>query len=134
MKEYGHTIEENCCPQWLCFALQGLYKSRTKQSTPNAKEERSEQKKFLLGEEKRKKGEAEGKGKRVEVGFKVREKAVLRELKQVFKRGWKHSRQDKKAFYTAPRRNKNRARRKAQTRARAQQEEQESILYYIKNK
>ena len=121
MKEYGHTIEENCCPQWLCFALQGLYKSRTKQSTPNAKEERSEQKKFLLGEEKRKKGEAEEKGKRVEVGFKVREKAVLRELKQVFKRGWKHSRQDKKAFYTALKRNRNGARRKVQTRARVPQ-------------
>ena len=57
----------------------------------------------------------------MKAGFEVREKAVLRELKQVFKRGWKHSRQDKKAFYTAPRRNKNRARRKAQTRARVPQ-------------
>jgi len=57
----------------------------------------------------------------VKAGFEVREKAVLRELKQVFKRGWKHSRQDKRAFYTAPRRNKNRARRKAQTRARVPQ-------------
>ena len=59
----------------------------------------------------------------MKAGFEVREKAVLRELKQVFKRGWKHSRQDKKAFYTTPRRNKNRARRKAQTRAEAQQSE-----------
>ena len=42
----------------------------------------------------------------MKAGFKVREKAVLRELKQVFKRGWKHSRQDKKAVYTAPRRHK----------------------------
>ena len=57
----------------------------------------------------------------MKAGFEVREKAVLRELKQVFKRGWKHSRQDKKAFYTAPRRNKNRARRKAQTRERVPQ-------------
>ena len=56
VKEYGHTLEENCCPQWLCFALQGLYKSSTKQFTPDAKEGRSEQKKFLLGEEKGRKG------------------------------------------------------------------------------
>ena len=75
-----------------------------------------------------------GKGKRVKAGFEVREKAVLRELKQVFKRGWKHSRQDKKAFYTALKRNRNGARRKVQTRAKAQQKEQESILYYIKKK
>ena len=46
------------------------------------------------------------------MGFKVREKAVLRELNQVFKRGWKHSRQDKKAFYTTLKRNRNGARRK----------------------
>ena len=79
MKEYGHTLEEKCCPQRLCFALQGLYKSRTKQSTLDAKEEHSEQKKNFLGEEKGRKGEAEEKGKRVKAGFKVREKAVLRE-------------------------------------------------------
>jgi len=36
---------------------------------------------------KGKKGEAKGKGKRVKAGFEVREKAVLRELKPVFKRG-----------------------------------------------
>lgn len=87
VKEYGHTLEENCYPQWLCFALQGLYKSRTKQSTPNAKEGRSEQKKFFFRRRKGKKGEAKGKGKRVKAGFEVREKAVLRELKPVFKRG-----------------------------------------------
>ena len=52
----GRTHEEKCCPQRLCFALQGRYKSRAKQSTPDAKEGRSEQKKFLLGEEKEKKG------------------------------------------------------------------------------
>lgn len=76
MKEYGHTHEENCCPRWFCFALQGFYKSRTKQSTPNAKEGRSEQKKVFIRRRKEKKGEAEEKGKRVEAGFKVREKAV----------------------------------------------------------
>jgi len=52
----GRTHEEKCCPQWLFSASQGRYKSRTKQSTPNAKEGRSEQKKFLLGEEKGRKG------------------------------------------------------------------------------
>ena len=52
----GRTHEEKCCPQWLCFALQGLYKSRTKQLSPDAKEGRSEQKKFLLGEEKGRRG------------------------------------------------------------------------------
>ena len=57
----------------------------------------------------------------MKAGFEVREKAVLRELKQVFKRGWKHSRQDKKAFYTALKRNRNGARRKVQTRARVPQ-------------
>ena len=57
----------------------------------------------------------------MKAGLKVREKAVLRELKPVFKRGQKHSRKDKRAFYTTPRRNKNRARRKAQTRARVPQ-------------
>ena len=57
----------------------------------------------------------------MKAGFEVREKAVLRELKQVFKRGWKHSRQNEKAVYTTPRRNKNRARRKAKARARAEQ-------------
>ena len=75
----GRTHEEKCCPQWLVSASQGRYKNRTKQSTPDTKEGRSEQKKFLLGEEKGKKGEAKEKGKRVEVGFEVREKAVLRE-------------------------------------------------------
>ena len=75
----GRTHEEKCCPQWLCFALQGRYKSRTKQFTPDAKEERSEQKKYSFKRRKRKKGEAEGKGKRVEAGFEVREKVVLRE-------------------------------------------------------
>ena len=59
----GRTHEEKCCPQRLCFALQGLYKSRTKQSTPNAKEGRSEQKKFLLGEEKGRKGRQKGRGR-----------------------------------------------------------------------
>jgi len=63
VKEYGHTLEEKCCPQWLCFALQGLYKNRTKQSTPKAKEGRSEQKKFLLGEEKGRKGRRKGRGR-----------------------------------------------------------------------
>lgn len=121
VNEYGHTIEEKCCPQWLCFALQGLYKSRTKQSTPNTKEERSEQKKYSFKRRKGKKGEAKGKGKRVKAGFEVREKAVLRELKQVFKRGWKHSRQDKKAFYTTLKRNRNGARGKSQRRARVPQ-------------
>ena len=57
----------------------------------------------------------------MKAGFEVREKAVLRELKQVFKRGWKHSRKDKRAFYTTLRRNKNRAKRKAQRRARVPQ-------------
>ena len=52
----GRTHEEKCCPQWLFSVLQGLYKSRAKQSTPDAKEGRSEQKKFLLGEEKGRKG------------------------------------------------------------------------------
>lgn len=52
----GRTHEEKCCPQWLFSASQGHYKSRTKQSTPDAKERRSEQKKFLLGEEKGRKG------------------------------------------------------------------------------
>ena len=75
----GHTIEEKCCPQRLYFALQGLYKSRTKQSTPNAKEERSEQKKVFIRRRKGQKGEAKEKEKRVEAGFEVREKAVLRE-------------------------------------------------------
>lgn len=121
VKENGRTHEEKCCPQWFYFALQGLYKSKTKQSTPDAKEGRSEQKSFLLGEEKGKKGEAEEKGKRVEAGLKVREKAVLRELKQVFKRGWKHSRQDKKAFYTTLKRNRNGARGKSQRRVRVPQ-------------
>jgi len=63
VKEYGHTLEENCYPQWLCFALQGLYKSRTKQSTPDAKEGRSEQKKNLLREEKGRKGRQKGRGR-----------------------------------------------------------------------
>jgi len=79
VKEYGYTHKEKCCPQWLCFALQGFYKSRTKQSTPKAKEGRSEQKKVFIRRRKGKKGEAEEKGKRVEAGLKVREKAVLRE-------------------------------------------------------
>ena len=70
---------EKCCPQWLFSASQGRYKNRTNKLPPDAKEKRSEQKKFLLGEEKGKKGEAEEKGKRVEAGFKVREKVVLRE-------------------------------------------------------
>ena len=78
-------------------------------------------KKVFMRRRKGKKGEAKGKGKRVKAGFEVREKAVLRELKQVFKRGWKHSRQDKKAFYTALKRNRNGARRKVQTRARVPQ-------------
>ena len=69
MKEYGHTLEENCCPQWLFYALQGRYKSRTKQSTPDAKEGRSEQKKFLLGEEKEKRGGGR-EGKEGRSGFK----------------------------------------------------------------
>jgi hypothetical protein len=63
VKENGHTIEEKCCPQRLCLALQGLYKSRTKQSTPDAKEERSEQKKNFLGEEKGRKGRQKGRGR-----------------------------------------------------------------------
>ena len=52
----GRTHEEKFCPQWLFSALQGRYKNRAKQSTPDAKEGRSEQKKFLLGEEKEKRG------------------------------------------------------------------------------
>lgn len=79
VKEYGHTHKKKCCPQWLCFALQGLYKNRTKQSTPNAKEGRSEQKKDSFKRRKGLKGEAEGKGKRVKAGLEVREKVVLRE-------------------------------------------------------
>jgi hypothetical protein len=57
----------------------------------------------------------------VKAGFEVREKAVLRELKQVFKRGWKHSRQDKKAFYTILKRNRKGARGKSQRRSRVPQ-------------
>ena len=117
----GRTHKEKCCPQWLFSALQGRYKNWTKQSTPDAKEGRSEQKKFFIRRRKGKKGEAEEKGKGVKAGFKVRGQAVLREWRRVFKRGLKHSRKDKRAFYTTPRRNKNRARRKAQTRARVPQ-------------
>ena len=72
----GCTHEEKCCPQWLFSASQGRYKSRTKQSTPDAKEGRSEQKKVFIRRRKGKKGETEEKGKRVEAGFKVREKVV----------------------------------------------------------
>ena len=75
----GRTHEEKCCPQWLCFALQGFYKSRTKQLPPDAKEGRSKQKKVFLRRRKGKKGEAEEKGKGVKAGLEVREKAVLRE-------------------------------------------------------
>ena len=52
----GRTHEENYCPQWLFSALQWRYKSRTKQLSLDAREGRSEQKKFLLGEEKGRKG------------------------------------------------------------------------------
>jgi len=52
----GRTHEEKCCPQWLFSALQGRYKNRTNKLPPDAKEGRSEQKKFLLGEEKGRKG------------------------------------------------------------------------------
>lgn len=70
---------EKCCPQWLFSASQGRYKSRAKQLPLDAKEGRSEQKKVFIRRRKGKKGEAEEKGKRVEAGLKVREKAVLRE-------------------------------------------------------
>ena len=70
----------------------------------------------------------------MKAGLEVREKAVLRELKPIFKRGRKHSRQSEKVFYTTLKRNRNGAREKLQKKARAQQARQESILYYTKKK
>ena len=75
----GRTHEEKCCPKWFFSVSQGRYKNRTKQSTPDTKEGRSEQKKVFIRRRKGKKGEAEEKGKRVEAGLEVREKVVLRE-------------------------------------------------------
>ena len=69
VKEYGRTHKEKFCPQWLFSALQGRYKNCTKQLSPNTKEGRSEQKKFLLGEEKEKRGGGR-EGKEGRSGFK----------------------------------------------------------------
>ena len=117
----GRIHEEKHCLQWLFSASQWHNKSRTTKLPPDAKEGRSEQKTNIFKRRRGRKGEAEGKGKRVKTDFEVREKAVLRELKQVFKRGWKHSRQDKKAFYTTLKRNRNGARGKSQRRSRVPQ-------------
>lgn len=79
VNEYGHTIEEKCCPQWLFSASQWRNKNRTTKLPPDANEGRSEQKTNVFKRRREGKGEAEEKGKRVEVGFEVREKTVLRE-------------------------------------------------------
>ena len=130
----GRTHEEKYCPQWLFSASQWRNKNRTTKLPPDAKEGRSEQKTNIFKRRRDRKGEAKEKGKRVEAGFEVREKAVLREWRRVFKREQEYSRKNKKVLYTTPRRNKNKSRKKAQKRAKAQQKEQESILYDIKKK
>ena len=73
------THEEKYCPQWLFSASQWRNKNRTTKLPPDAKEGRSEQKTIFFKRRRGRKGEAKEKGKRVEVGFEVREKAVLRE-------------------------------------------------------
>jgi hypothetical protein len=75
----GRTHEEKYCPKWLFSSSQWRNKNRTTKLPPDAKEGRSEQKTNIFKRRREGKGEAEEKGKRVEVGFEVREKAVLRE-------------------------------------------------------
>ena len=75
----GRTNEEKYCPQWLFSASQWRNKNRTTKLPPDAKEGRSEQKTNIFKRRRGREGEAKENGKRVEVGFEVREKAVLRE-------------------------------------------------------
>ena len=77
--ERERTHEEKYCPQWLFSASQWRNKSRTTKLPPDAKEGRSEQKTNIFKRRRGRKGEAKEKGKRVEAGFEVREKTVLRE-------------------------------------------------------
>ena len=94
----GRTHEEKYCPQRLFSASQWRNKNRTTKLPPDAKEGRSEQKTIFFKRRRGRKGEAKEKGKRVEAGFEVREKAVLREWRRVLNEGKSTAERTRKYF------------------------------------
>ena len=69
--------------------------------------------------------EGKSTAERAKEHFILHQEEIKTEREGKRKRGQKHSRKDKRAFYTTPRRNKNGARRKAQTRTETEQSEGE---------